>query len=419
MRERKCLRESTGKVIGRVKRRALRRSCGFIGVGDEGKVYVVATYVRDRVEVMRKRGKKRFLCLSLSIKPPMASSSENRSNTTRPQRVAKKRAAAAICQQLGNAKKKRVVLGDLTNVSNAVAVSDIPKRKRVKLKNIDERSDPQLCGPYGSDIYEYLCGLEVVPNLRPMPDYVQKVQNDVDDNMRGLLVDWLVEVAEEYELVSDTLYFCVAYIDRFLSLNVLSRERLQLLGVAAMLIASKYEEVKPPEVEDFCYITDNTYSKEEVVNMEADVLMALKFELGAPTVRTFLRRFCGVGQVGVDTSDLQFEFLSCYLAELSLLDYYCVKFLPSLVAASVIFLARFMLSTRTHPWNSALHQLTKYKPADLKECILNIHDLYLRRRGPSLEAVREKYKQHKFKCVATTPSPPEIPLSFFEFSRVS
>ncbi|KAK8472992.1 hypothetical protein PHAVU_001G025700 [Phaseolus vulgaris] len=325
----------------------------------------------------------------------MASSSENRSNTTRPQREAKKRAAAAICEQLGNAKKKRVVLGDLTNVPNAVSVSDIPKRKRGKLKNIDERSDSQLCGPYGSDIYEYLCGLEVVPNLRPMPDYVQKVQNDVDDNMRGLLVDWLVEVAEEYELVSDTLYFCVAYIDRFLSLNVLSRERLQLLGVAAMLIASKYEEVKPPEVEDFCYITDNTYSKEEVVNMEADVLMALKFELGAPTVRTFLRRFCGVGQVGVDTSDLQFEFLSCYLAELSLLDYYCVKFLPSLVAASVVFLARFMLSTRTHPWNSALHQLTKYKPADLKECILNIHDLYLRRRGPSLEAVREKYKQHK------------------------
>jgi len=92
----------------------------------------------------------------------MASSSENRSNTTRPQREAKKRAAAAICQQLGNAKKKRVVLGDLTNVPNAVSVSDIPKRKRGKLKNIDERSDSQLCGPYGSDIYEYLCGLEVM-----------------------------------------------------------------------------------------------------------------------------------------------------------------------------------------------------------------------------------------------------------------
>ncbi|XP_017428376.1 cyclin-A3-2 isoform X3 [Vigna angularis] len=277
----------------------------------------------------------------------MASPTEKNTNTntTRPQSKAKKRAAAAICQLLGNAKNKRVVLGDLTNVSSAVVVSESPKRKKVKLKNVDERSDPQLCGPYSSDIYQYLCGLEVAPRLRPIPDYVQKVQNDVDGNMRGVLVDWLIEVAEEYGLVSDTLYFCVAYIDRFLSLKVLSRQRLQLLGVAAMLVASKYEEVKPPEVEDFCYITDNTYSKEEVLNMEADILTALKFELGAPTVGTFLRRFCGVGQEGVD--------------------------------------------------NSALHQLTTYKPADLKECILKLHDLYLRRRGPSLQGVREKYKQHK------------------------
>lgn len=125
----------------------------------------------------------------------------------------------------------------------------------------------------------------------------------------------------------------------------------------------------------------------------------------------------------MQTSDLQFEFLCCYLAELSLLDYNCVKFLPSLVAASVVFLARFMSNPTTHPWvmthsckcvfdlictvepitklciiclkNSALHQLTRYKPADLKECILNIHDLYLSRKGGTLKAVREKYKQHK------------------------
>ena len=129
----------------------------------------------------------------------------------------------------------------------------------------------------------------------------------------------------------------------------------------------------------------------------------------------------------MQTSDLQFEFLSSYLAELSLLDYNCVKFLPSLVAASVVFLARFMSNPKTHPWvmllsstlyaeysmwrkllnymmfclqNSALHQLTRYKPSDLKECVLNIHDLYLSKRGGSLQAVREKYKQHKVISVA-------------------
>ncbi|QHO25235.1 uncharacterized protein [Arachis hypogaea] len=54
-----------------------------------------------------------------------------------------------------------------------------------------------------------------------------------------------------------------------------------------------------------------------------------------------------------------------------------------------------MPSPKTHPWNAALYQLTRYKPAELKECAQNIHDLYLSRRGGSLQAVREKYKQHK------------------------
>ncbi|XP_057427304.1 putative cyclin-A3-1 [Lotus japonicus] len=344
---------------------------------------------------------------------------ENIAAVLRPQREAKKRAAAALCEL--RPKKKRVVLGELTNLSSPAEKPTSEKRRRVGKSKAppppEKRDDPQMCLPYVSDIYEYLRSMEVDPSKRPLPDYVQKVQRDVNANMRGVLVDWLVEVSEEYKLVSDTLYFCVSYIDRFLSLNSLSRQKLQLLGVASMLVASKYEEIKPPEVEDFCYITDNTYSKEEVVTMEADVLKSLKFELGGPTVKTFLRRFSRVAQESIDTSDLQFEFLCCYLAELSLLDYNCVKYLPSLVAASVIFLARFMLSPKMHPWNSALHQLTKYNPADLKECILNIHDLYLSRRGGSLLAVRDKYKQHKFKCVATTPSPPEIPLSFFEFGE--
>ncbi|MED6162897.1 cyclin [Stylosanthes scabra] len=376
-------------------------------------------------------------------------------NPTRPQREAKKRAAAALSEL--QSKKKRVVLAELTNVNNSSVAPPQPQQPakpvpgdirfnqnvekikttttRGKKRTVGKKQkpattppeivvdatkksevtvDPQLCAPYASDIYDYLRQLEVDPSKRPLPDYVQKVQRHVNANMRGVLVDWLVEVAEEYKLVSDTLYFSVSYVDRYLSLTALTSQKLQLLGVSAMLIASKYEEIKPPEVEEFCYITDNTYTKDQVVEMEADILKSLKFELGGPTVKTFLR-FSKVAQESKDTTDLQFEFLTSYLAELSLLDYNCVKFLPSLVAASVVFLARFMLSPKTHPWNAALHQLTRYKPAELRECAQNIHDLYLSRRGGSLQAVREKYKQHKFKCVATTPSPPEIPLSYFEF----
>lgn len=76
------------------------------------------------------------------------------------------------------------------------------------------------------------------PKRRPLANFIETVQKDVTANMRGILVDWLVEVAEEYKLVSDTFYLTVSYIDRFLSSNAINRQRLQLLGVSCMLIAS-------------------------------------------------------------------------------------------------------------------------------------------------------------------------------------
>ena len=69
-------------------------------------------------------------------------------------------------------------------------------------------------------------------------NYMKAVQNDINESMRGILIDWLVEVAEEYKLVPDTLYLTVAYIDRFLSTKIVDRQHLQLLGVACMLVAA-------------------------------------------------------------------------------------------------------------------------------------------------------------------------------------
>ncbi|CAN6304337.1 unnamed protein product [Urochloa humidicola] len=278
-----------------------------------------------------------------------------------------------------------------------------------------EEGDPQLCAPYASDIYSYLRSMEVQPRRRPATDYIAAVQVDVTPNMRSILVDWLVEVAEEYKLVSDTLYLTVSYIDRFLSDKALNRQRLQLLGVSAMLIASKYEEISPPNVEDFCYITDNTYTKQEVVKMESDILNVLKFEMGNPTTKTFLRMFIRSAQEdNKKNPSLPLEFLASYLAELSLLDYGLIRFLPSLIAASVVFVARLTLDPHTHPWSKKMQTLTGYKPSELKDCVTAIHELQLNRKCSSMVAIRDKYKQHRFKGVSALLPPVEIPASYFK-----
>ncbi|KAL5681521.1 hypothetical protein ACJX0J_007906, partial [Zea mays] len=235
----------------------------------------------------------------------------------------------------------------------------------------------------------------VEPQRRSRPDYIEAVQADVTAHMRGILVDWLVEVAEEYKLVADTLYLAISYVDRFLSVNALGRDKLQLLGVASMLIAAKYEEISPPHPEDFCYITDNTYTKEELLKMESDILKLLKFELGNPTIKTFLRRFTRSAHEDKKRSILLMEFLGSYLAELSLLDYGCLRFLPSVVAASVMFVARLTIDPNANPWNMKLQKTTGYKVSELKDCIVAIRDLQLNRKFPSLTAIRDKYKQHK------------------------
>ncbi|CAF2053955.1 unnamed protein product [Brassica oleracea var. botrytis] len=347
-------------------------------------------------------------------------------------RAAAKRKAMATEEE--RVTKKRVVLGELPNLSNVTNLNQ--KREVAKptkslgakqrkaaappvalaaTDDIDARSDdPKMCGPYVSDIYDYLRDMEVKPKNRPLPDYIEKVQKDVTPTMRGVLVDWLVEVAEEYKLLSETLYLTVSYIDRFLSLKTVNKQRLQLVGVSAMLIASKYEEITPPKVDDFCYITDNTFSKQDVVKMEADILLALQFEMGRPTVNSFIRRFTRVAQEDFKVPHLQLEPLSSYLSELSILDYKAVKFVPSMLAASAVFLARFIIRPKQHPWNQMLEEYTKYKASDLQECVGTIHDLYLSRRGGALQAVRDKYKHHKFQCVATLPVSPELPVTFWE-----
>jgi len=108
---------------------------------------------------------------------------------------------------------------------------------------------------------------------------METMQKDITTAMRGILIDWLVEVAEEYKVMPDTLYLTVSYIDRFLSSNTVSRQQLQLLGVSCMLIASKYEEICAPQVEEFCYITDNTYRREEVCTVTFPVFDLIGLEL--------------------------------------------------------------------------------------------------------------------------------------------
>ena len=265
---------------------------------------------------------------------------------------------------------------------------------------------------YVQDIYDYFREREASPSCRPSTSYMDDRQPEINEGMRGILVDWLVEVAEEYRLVPDTLYLSVAYIDRYLSRTLVRRSRLQLVGVTCMLIAAKYEEIYPPEVREFCYITDNTYTAPQVLECERRVLDTLNFELTQPTAKSFLRRYIRAAEA--HTRCVRTHYLADYLCELTLLDYNFLRFLPSTVAASVVLLANYTMRPHINPWSETLSHYTGYAPADLAPCVQALHEFWRTEvvQNGRLPAIREKYSHARFRSVANDVAPPaELPAS--------
>merc|ERR1719474_1981784 len=161
--------------------------------------------------------------------------------------------------------------------------------------------------------------------------------------MRAVLVDWLVEVQVQFKLLQETLFSTVSIVDRFLAVEglTITRSKLQLVGVAAMFLASKVEEVYAPACSDFVYITDNAYTEDAIKQMEMKILQTLKFNLFEPLSLHFLRRFSKAGDVDV----LQHS-LAKFAIELALVEYDLVPIPGSKLAASALCLSLILLEPK-------------------------------------------------------------------------
>lgn len=308
---------------------------------------------------------------------------------------------------------KRKALGDITNSCaeddrdftrkvHVSSVQDAPmaveepviETRSYMLRPCDEidgrdHDNPLLVTCYVNEIYEHFGALE--KEFFVSPNYITK-QEFINDKMRCILVDWLVEVHLKFKMVPESLYITVQIIDRYLELKQVRRSKLQLVGVAALLIAAKYEEIYPPQLKELVYITDKAYNKQEILEMEAEILTTLDFNFTVPTVHTFLCRYLKAAHA--DRSMVQ---LSCYLAERCLQEYSMLKYLPSQIAASSVLIARTTL--KRHPWSPTLLKYTNYDEPDLAACIADIRTA-IGNNANQQQAVFRKYSSTKFGGVA-------------------
>lgn len=216
----------------------------------------------------------------------------------------------------------------------------------------EDMDDPLMVAEYAIEIFDYLRDLEC--NSIPNPQYMSH-QDDLEWKTRGILIDWLIEVHTRFHLLPETLFLTVNIIDRFLSEKVVQLDRLQLVGITAMFIAAKYEEVISPHVSNFRHVADDGFSESEILSAERFVLGALNFDLSYPNPMNFLRRISKA-----DNYDIHARTIGKYLMEISLLDHRFMGYRPSHIAAAAMYLARMILNRGE--WVCLQHQTSS--PSD-------------------------------------------------------
>jgi cyclin B len=267
--------------------------------------------------------------------------------------------------------------------------------------DIADRNKLQMVTEYVNDLYAYYKEIEAAKS----PTLYMANQEDINSRMRAILIDWLVEVHLKFKLAPVTLHICVALIDMYCSQNAVPRSKLQLVGVTALLIACKYEEIYPPEVRDCVFITDNAYPREEVLEMEMKMLIFFGYNVACSTSHHFLVRFLRISGFVMNS---RISHRATYYTERCLQEHDMLAHKPSLIAASAIYLAA-KTDRDDSCWHASLKDYCGYTLDEVVPCArrmsehVNKNPVTASRRP--LHAVKRKFENPKFQSVSEEATP--------------
>ncbi|XP_073970764.1 G2/mitotic-specific cyclin-B-like [Rhodnius prolixus] len=299
-----------------------------------------------------------------------------------------------------NAEKAVVEIHESVQIKKKQSDETVVEKKESKEninKNIEDidkfyKNNLFLASDYAEDIYEYLRALEMKYKIKKWP-----LNSNVNEKMRGTLIDWLVDVQVEYELLQESLHLAVSLIDRFIQISSeVNAKNFQLIGVCCMAIAAKFEEVQPLSVSDFLYLCNNAYNINEFRQMEAAILSTLDFQIARPLSISFLRRYSLAGR-----AERRQHIYAKYILDLVLLEPTLCHVKPSLIAASACFISLCITHGNFNPshWTDQLIYYSKYSFNSLKPFIGRLSRLVLDSRK-HLRSVKNKYALKEFEFVS-------------------
>jgi hypothetical protein len=291
--------------------------------------------------------------------------------------------------QPGAGASQRAPLGEITNtVAIAAPSAEVERPKQASSLPVEQQE-------YAYDVLRKM--LQREPHCMPRQDFMHR-QPELNAQMRSILNGWLLDMHRMYGLRRETLFLTINIIDRYLSRKQVAPQQLQLVGVTGLLVAAKFEEIHPPEVQDLVYYTANAYSRQEIMDMEVAILRTLKFEVASPTAAHFLLHFQASGEAlpfdsdgcavvgtaaearggggGVPSPGSRARAVDAawYVMELSLLDIRMVRHMPSHLAAAALLLSN-RLAGQLPAWPESLAHLSGYKEPSLEACAGELREL--------------------------------------------
>lgn len=320
-----------------------------------------------------------------------------------PSHVTKKIADLKITTSVSQRTAENQKLTKLCGVSNVL--KDVKKpisEKNVKpakkpgikheIEDIDKLHEGNiyLVSEYAKDVYSYLLTLEDKMKISKWPLNGSKIT----DGMRTILVDWLVDVHVEFHLLQETIHTAISILDRYLQINTnLEKNVFQLVGVCALSLACKYEEMLAPLIDDFLYLCKNTYQRKELIDMEKEMLKALNYDLGRPVSVIFLRRY----NMAAKADKLQHCY-SKYLIDMALLDSKFCHIRPSMIAAGAAYVAMCIIRRKvdTSFWTPTMVHYSSYSLSDVEPIASQLSKMIIVSSKSKYDSVRRKYADSLF-----------------------
>ena len=217
-------------------------------------------------------------------------------------------------------------------------------------------------------------------------------QKDINEQMRAILVDWIIEVHFNYNFKEETLYQTIWIIDTYLSYENCPRTQLQLLGVTSLLIACKYNEVIYPKLIEFINITDKAYEIKDILNMEQKILKKLDFNILVPTSLQFYDILSKI----YNFDNKQYYF-GKYFMDSCLIDYDMIFFSSSIIALSCAYIVTKFFNIKDYKILYCINNKNYILQQNMiKESARQMYFIVQNLNQTNLNSIKKKYSLEKF-----------------------